>query len=363
MAKNEHQEKENSTYKNNMKQLSKFSFIALFCLFFCFFGCKKQEPVLLGDLSCTEATFNFGHLPVLNGKAIGKHVFTIQNNTDKEIKLRNITASCPCIHIDNHDTRIPAKGIGKVAITATYPDSDIRGREAYIALIPEEKDKQPLRITIIGYADFNTFLPQGDVAFDATFRNDFQKEVKEFFVYNGNQREVKGLITKVWTDKPQFVEITIGKQYTEKATVGDYYNHRGNLLVSLKIQPDTPLGVDSAKIFIETKTGERKEAIVRWEVREKTVFAAGKAFYLISLKPNEERLFSLCYNTKVGGVPKVFKSTGKGLELLTTESRGNEVWVTLKYTSGDTVKPDEKVGELIVETEDGKMHKLEVIAS
>jgi hypothetical protein len=157
----------------------------------------------------------------------------------------------------------------------------------------------------------------------------------------------------------------MGTQDSEKtkAKAGDYYNHRSTMLISLNIRPGTPLGADSAKIFIETKTGEKKEATILWEVREKTVFDSGKVFFLPSLKPGEKRQFSVCYNAKVGGVSKNFKTTGKGLEVVKTESHGSEIWVMLKYTSGDVVKMDEKVGELIVETEDGKTHKLEVIAS
>jgi hypothetical protein len=316
-------------------------------------------------LSCDDQEFSFGRLPVIEGVASGAHVFKIKNNTDKDIRLFKAEPSCWCAKISPFDKTIPAHGMREITLFLAQPETDVYGRQLEVAIVAEDKTVQPLKLKITSWPGFSDFLSNNQISFGKIFRNDFTREENEFILFSSNENEIKHLAKKIDSDKPTIVEVSKGMQKNEKITDrnGISYFHRVPFQVSLKIKPDSPLGLDSAKVFVETQGGIKKEVIVTWEVGEKSMFDVNDLFYLIQLQPLEKRRFTVQYYTNIGGKVKTIKTTTPMLLLDKTEESENELKLYLLYEAKTNFKPDDILGEVIVETEDGKEHRLKVVAS
>jgi hypothetical protein len=308
--------------------------------------------------------FDFGRLPVLYGRAIGTHDFVLQNNTHSPIKLKGAATSCQCVEIIHIDEILPPDSTGKISIKIDLPATDLHGRMIELLVFPENEEIPPLKIKISGRAGFSFFLESPKNDFGTVFRNAYKEKSKVLYACLSGEKNQENFVDSIKTDNPERLEFVLKERLSKKTTdsIGEYFYHEYEILILLKINATTPLGPDVARLFITTQTGERKDAIFVWNVREKPIFDPG-LFYLIQLAPRQERVFSITYNSEIGGKHKVFTTTKDNLKIVETNIHENSVHVTLKCIAPETFKADEILGELAVETEDGKRHVMPVIAS
>jgi hypothetical protein len=318
------------------------------------------------ELSCDEAPFDFGQIPNVNGEVVAKHVFTIRNNTAHEIKIRAVGSSCPlCFTIDDFDTVIPARGIGKIATTMKLPVSSFAGKTVEMRVAPEEKTIETLSIPISARSALSTYFEKSSISFKSIYRNDYKKQTEDFYIFCASKKKEDKFVESIWTDKPDLVTLSMEEESSElvKGGLSDFYFHRRRLFASLLVTKKMPIGLHSATVFVSTRTGGVNKATITWNLVDKPVFDP-EEFRIVDTKNNEKQTFSLIYNVNVGGRPKSYRSSSRNIEIVKTECYEDCVFITFQYLpDAKNLILNQVLGEVIVETEDGKEHRLKVVAS
>jgi hypothetical protein len=124
------------------------------------------------------------------------------------------------------------------------------------------------------------------------------------------------------------------------------------------------LGTHSDKLFVELTTGEKLEITIHWNLIEKPIFEPRvEKYLLIALQPKENRDFQIIYNEDAGGKIKNMTTSSSELSIVGHKRHQDSIYIKLKYIAGNIINPGVSAGELIVETEDGKTHKVGIFIS
>jgi hypothetical protein len=320
---------------------------------------KNVPPALTCD--CDEAVFDMKRIPVKEGKAVGSHKFKIFNNTGSVIKIKEVVADCSCASASPLGD-IPGKGMRELEVFLRFSAGDLMRHSSRILVIPENNKIPRLELEILGGADFSSHLSRTTLDFGKC--HFFETKTLSFEVYCANEEAFENSIKEVKVKNNDLLKAIIKETERTPQTLYDgtvYYLHRSKIDVVFAGGKTLQAGNGRDEISIFLENGEIHKLEVLWELYKKTVFDR-ETFYLIQLKSREERKFNVIYNSDIGGKPKNIKAIGKGLSVLSTEEREKSISINLKYLSTKAGEIDEKLGELIVETEDGKRHVLPVVA-
>jgi hypothetical protein len=325
---------------------------------FVFFGETKNEVV---PLLCHENIFDLGRIPVRGSEAVKIHNFKIYNNTDNIIGIKEVAVDCPCATVFPLGD-IPAKGMRELKVRFHVPRGDLMRHSARILVIPRDEKIPPLRMEIAGGADFSSYLSHSVLDFGECYFG--ESKIKTFEVYCASEKPFEEIVKEIDMKDPHFSVSPVCESERTPQELYDgtkYYLHKRKIEVILLGRETAQMCEGTEKMRVLFSDGDVQTINVLWKLKEKPVFSK-EIFYLIGVKPREERNFTVIYNSDIGGTPRSIKTFGEGLSILKTEEEGESILVGVKYISTMAGELNKRLGEIVVESEGGKRHVLPVIA-
>jgi hypothetical protein len=313
-------------------------------------------------LDCVEKEHDFGPLPVADGKAVGRHVFTIRNNTPRALPIK-VGASCFCLEVESSPGEIPANGTGSVAVRLTLERNDLSPRGAWLQIASE--GHPPLKIGVKGRAGFSTYITPENLSLGDFHPNDFQPRETHVSVLSHHDATRGAPELKVRLEDAALFDL--GTSNPKEIPVRNGAENAVLTERKIRLFPRRAitgkLGPGSSRLFVETADGFQREIPLSWNVSEKDVFDCGKRYYLTGFRPGGKLRFKIRHDGAVGGEFSKCDVRGGPVRILSEERDGDRTTITLEYSPDDTVPASAKIAELTVFSKDGRQHSTEILLS
>jgi hypothetical protein len=319
---------------------------------------QSEQPLL----ACSQTSFDFGLITPKDGFASGQHVFVIKNISNEAIKIRDIVPSCPSCITVNSLKEIPAKSSAKLKVAFRLEAKTPYRYDTEIYVIPEDKKVKCLRLTISAFIGFSAYSTPEKLGFTEAFYDETSTRFVEIFC--STQSRFEKLIKEVRFSHPEIFQLKVVEEIREARKLDErvaFNLYRNKLEIGFNGKSGKTKETSTGKLQLLLNDGTSLNIPINWDLKKRPVFEPA-TFFLFGLQPSTEREFSATYDLSLGGSPKSIKASSANLTLLKNEIKGKKMIFLLKFLAPEKIETGQILGEVVIETTEGKKHTLPVIA-